>query len=550
MAIIVLSLAGVTVLIIGRAEWVEGITKLGVSELGETKTRVYRLLSRLNRLKWSLTLKGLLAGVVAGLLAVLYRMGIEYGTQAATKIYAFFRVHPICILPWLAAVVAAGLLVAWLVKLEPMASGSGIPQVEGVVLFGLKMKWYTILGVRFTAGLLCGLFGLSLGREGPSIQIGAAGAQGVARATSKGRLEENYLITGGAAAGLAAAFNAPLSGAVFALEEVHRSFSPLILLPAMMASLSADFISKYFFGLKPVLDFTTVPQLPIHLYLWLLPLGLLSGLAGCVMNKSLLGFQTLYNRLPAFLRPCVALLIALPCGMFFPLSLGSGQQLIRFAENARTGITILLAYLFIKLLFTSTSFGSGVPGGIFMPILAVGTLTGSVFGILATHMGLPAQYVPDFAVCAMAGALAASVKAPVTAILLTAEMSGSLIHMLPVATCAFLALLLSDVLKVEPIYEALLERYVKKHGPSIPMQEKGGLLEFPVEFGSEVAGKMVRDICWPKGSLIVGLRRGEKELVPHGNTIVSPGDYLVVLSSGDDEDVVRGTVSDLCHINT
>ncbi|MGE4353791.1 MAG: ClC family H(+)/Cl(-) exchange transporter, partial [Oscillospiraceae bacterium] len=340
--------------------------------MGEAKTKVYKLLSKFNKLKWSLTLKGILVGLAAGLLAVLYRIGIEYGTGVAVKIYAYFRIHPLYILPWLAAIAAVGVLVSWLVKLEPMATGSGIPQVEGVVLFGLKMKWYTILAVRFVAGVLCSFFGLSLGREGPSIQIGAAGGQAVSRRFNKSGLEENYLITGGAAAGLAAAFSAPLSGMVFALEEVHRSFSPLILISATTASLSADFISKVFFGLKPVLNFATIPQLPMSLYFWLIPLGLLSGLAGSIMNKTLLGFQTLYNKLPAFLRPCVALLIALPCGMFLPLTLGSGQDLIEYAETALSGIRMLTAYRVVKLIFTSTCFGSGVPGGLFMPILAGG----------------------------------------------------------------------------------------------------------------------------------------------------------------------------------
>jgi Chloride channel protein EriC len=515
--------------------------------LNQSKTKIYQLLSSFNQLKWSIAGKGILTGVVAGLLVVIYRLGIEYGTGIAVKAYAFIKIHPVFILLWVAAAVAVGLFVAWLVRLEPMAAGSGIPQVEGVVLFGLKMKWYTILFVRFAGGILCSFFGLSLGREGPSIQIGAAGSQAVAKKMCKSKIEENYLITGGAAAGLAAAFNAPLSGVMFALEEVHRSFSPVILLSATTASLTADFVSKYFFGLKPVLDFATVPQLPISLYAWLIPLGVLSGLAGSLMNKTLLGFQALYSRLPGFLRVIVALLIALPCGMFVPTVLGSGQNLIQFAESARSGILMLLILIAVKLLFTSTSFGSGAPGGIFMPILAVGALTGSVFGILATHAGLPSQYIPDFAVCAMAGALSSSVKAPITSILLTAEMSGSLIHMLPVAACAFLALLVSDFLKVEPVYEALLERFVEQNGEKLPIQERGGLIEFPVELGSEAAGNRVSEIHWPKGSLVVGLRRGAKELVPRGSTQVMPGDYLVILSSGEEEEDVRDKMVSLCH---
>lgn len=510
-------------------------------------SKVYKILTGLNELKWSITLKGILSGLVGGLLVVLYRLGIEYGTETAFKIYAFLRVHPFMILPWMLLIVFAGMFISLLIKYEPMATGSGIPQVEGIILYGMKMKWFSILLVRYLGGILSSFFGISLGREGPSIQIGASGSQAVAQKISKNKLEENYLITGGAAAGLSAAFNAPLSGIVFALEEVHRSFSPLILLAATTASLTADVVSKYFFGLKPVLSFSVIPQLPENFYLWLLPLGLLSGVVGSFTNKALLKFQSYYDLLPSFIRPSIAIAIALPCGLFIPQVLGGGQNLIKIAENADIGMISIAILIIIKLIFTCTSFGSGIPGGIFMPILSVGALSGGLLGLVATHFGLPSEFIPDFAVCAMAGALSSSVKAPVTSILLTAEMTGSLVHLLPVAACSFIALLLSDVLKVTPIYEALLERIANKNEKEFKNNKLGGLLEISVELGSEVSGKRIREVNWPEGLLIVGIHRGSLDIVPKGNTKILTGDYLVLLSSEylyKDMNIIAG---ELCH---
>ena len=120
---------------------------------------------------------GIVIGLVSGLLVVVYRLGIEYGTDTARWIYARIRETPWLVAPWAVAAIAAALAIAWMVKKEPMAGGSGIPQTNGVVICGLKMRWQTILPVRFIGGLLGSLFGLSLGREGPSIQIGASGAQ-------------------------------------------------------------------------------------------------------------------------------------------------------------------------------------------------------------------------------------------------------------------------------------------------------------------------------------------------------------------------------------
>lgn len=513
--------------------------------MGETK--VYKILSGLNHLRWKIAIKGIIIGIVSGLIVVFYRLGIEYGTKTAINIYAYLKQHPIVILPWLAFAFLIALFLSWLIKLEPMATGSGIPQVEGILLYGMKMKWYTILFVRFVGGIISSFFGVSLGREGPSIQIGASGSQAIAQRISNNKLEENYLITGGAAAGLSAAFNAPLSGIVFALEEVHRSFSPLILIAATTASLTADIVSKYFFGLKPVFDFFTIPQLPESYYLWLLPIGLFSGLIGSLINKALLKIQAIYDLLPAMIRPLVPFIVALPCGLLIPQVLGGGQNLIQIAEYGTYTIDIIIIFLAVKLIFTCICFGSGIPGGIFMPILSVGALSGCILGMLAAHTGLPSEYISVFIVCAMAGALSSSVKAPVTSILLTAEMTGSLVHLLPVAACSFIALLLSDILKVTPIYEALLERIAKKNEMSIKNKKEGILLEFPVEFGSIICDKRVCDINWPAHSLVVGIHRGNMDIVPNGSTKIMSGDYLVVLASEQVLMDINAQIKELCY---
>jgi H+/Cl- antiporter ClcA len=248
------------------------------------------------------------------------------------------------------------------------------------------------------------------------------------------------------------------------------------------------------------------------------------------MNKVLLLFQRLYERMAAWLRPVIALLTVLPCGLLLPQVLGGGQNLVEFAELGDGNLLFLLLLLAVKMLFTGISFGSGIPGGIFMPILSVGALSGGALGLVAEHFGMPAQYVADFAVCAMAGALAGSVRAPVTSILLTAEMTGTLIHLLPVAACSFLAMILCDMMKVEPIYEALLDRIEEKNGESNE-KKASSLVEIPVELGSDVAGKMIKEIDWPEEALVVCIHRGNKQFVPKGRSRILPGDYLMVLSS-------------------
>lgn len=148
----------------------------------------------------------------------------------------------------------------------------------------------------------------------------------------------------------------------------------------------------------------------------------------------------------------------------------------------------------------------------------------------------------------MTGTLAASVKTPITSILLSVEMSGTLTHMLPVAAVAFIALLVSDLLRTKPIYGELLERYMRAQGEDtrIPSQVGSGVMELPLEMGAIADGQRVRDVAWPSGCLIIGLRRGEREIVPRGDTLLRAGDYLVVLFSGEEEREARPAMRRLC----
>ncbi len=431
---------------------------------------VARVRGALTQLRWKVIISGVFIGIVSGSLVALYRLGIECGTDFARWVYLQVWHNMWWLVVCLVFAVIFGLVIGWMSLKESMASGSGIPQVVGYVNRGLNMRWHTILPVRFVAGLLGSLFGLSLGREGPSIQIGACGAQMLSRIFRKGKrndIQEHYVVTAGAAAGLSAAFSAPLSGVMFALEEVQHGISSTVLMGAAVASLFADFVSQTCFGLRPVLDFGQIPDLPMTLHFWLIPLGIFAGFVGSLMNRSLLGLQTLYGYLPKWMPVVVACLIAIPVGLFLPEVLGGGANLVRLSEYGKISIVMLCLLFVAKMLFTSTSFGCGAPGGIFMPILAVGALAGGVAARSITSIpvfGVDARFVSVFAVCVMTGTLSASVKAPLTSILLTVEMSGTMIHTLPVAASAFIALLVSDMLHTKPIYGELLERYMQTHG--------------------------------------------------------------------------------------
>ena len=211
--------------------------------------------------------------------------------------------------------------------------------------------------------------------------------------------------------------------------------------------------------------------------------------------------------------------------------------IIRWRTLVNEGFTlkILIIFLLIKFIFTFISFGSGAPGGIFFPLLVLGALVGNIFGVIVCNaFGLPSEYIVNFIILAMAGHFAAIVKAPITGIILITEMTGSFEHMLALAFVVIISYLTADILKSEPIYESLLERVLKNNKREAVLQ-KGNktLIEVAVFMGSIIEGKYLKEVDWPADCLLVAIKRGDKEIIPKGNTKIESGDFLVVLVAED-----------------
>lgn len=489
-------------------------------------------------------IEGIGVGVIAGIIVVIFRLLLEQADILRGNLFLYLKANnnPLMVGLFFVLLIVLGLILGILVKVEPMSAGSGIPQVKGELTGHIKMNWLKVLGVKFLGGALAIGAGLSLGREGPSVQLGAVAAKGFSRSLKRLRIEEKYLITSGASAGLAAAFNAPLAGVIFALEELHKNFSPAVLMSAMSASLTADFISQQVFGQKPIFNVPHLPVLPLKYYGFLIGLGIITGILGAFFNSSLIKSLNMFDRIkgPRAVKIMVPLFLAGIFGFILPQVLGGGNSLVDSLTHQNYTLKILFVLWFGKFLFTMLSFGSGVPGGIFLPLLVIGALAGDIYGQLISHfLNLSPQYIQNFTIFAMAAYFSAIVKAPVTGSILITEMTGSFEHLLALVTVSMTAYIISDLLKSAPIYDSLLERLLKKQeiGKEGLEESPKVITEVSVAMGSELEGKILKDILWPNRCLIVSIKRGEREIIPKGETRIFAGDFIYVLT--DENQVVR-----------
>lgn len=508
-------------------------------------------MKRAEHFKTILTAEGFLVGAVAGVVVLLYRIILEYANKGMNKVLEYARQEPLVAAFWFIALFIIALIVGKLVKYEPMISGSGIPQVEGEMMGKLNQVWWRVLPAKFLGGFLALFSGLSLGREGPSIQIGAMTGKAVSQTLDRGRTEEKYLITCGASAGLAAAFHAPLAGVMFSLEEIHKNFSVSVLISVMTASITADYISSQFMGFQPVFQFDVGKEMPPQYYWHIVILGVILGVMGVVYNKLTLKVQNMYFKakcLNETTRLFIPFLLAGILGLVMPQVLGSGHFLIDRAAEGKMILTSLFVLFIVKFLFSLICFGSGAPGGIFFPLLVLGALLGGIYSTFAVqYMGLDASYISNMVLLAMAGYFTAIVRAPITGIILIFEMTGQVSQMLSMSLVSIVAYLVASALKSEPIYESLLNGLLKRRGERIPESKGEKLLqEFVICHNSLLQDKMIQQIEWPKNCLMVSIKRGGNELIPKGRTILFPGDILVTLTDEKDAPAVYDYMEEVC----
>lgn len=397
---------------------------------------------------------GILIGIIGGLTALLYRIALNYACEWLDWVLFFIKGNPFRTAGWFLVLMLLAVLVGRLIKWEPMVAGGGIPHVKSEVNGTLSQRWKRVLPAKFAGGFLCILGGLSLGRCGPSIQLGAMVGQGVSQIFGRGEETERRLMTCGAGAGLASTFHAPLAGMIFAMEAINKRGNMPLFISVLAATVTADYCSSFIMGRDQIFDVELHYVLPQSQYWLVFLLGMLLGIGAVVYKRAMLKAQDMYKK-SSFMdesgRMMTVFFISGVFGVLIPSVLGGGSGLIHSLTKGKMLLGTAVLTLVMKFLFSGVCFGSGAPGGSVFPILSIGALIGGIFAMTGVRIiGLDPVYINNFVLLAMAGFFAATMRAPVTGIILLFEMSGSVSQLLSLAIVCLTAYIVMEFINPEP----------------------------------------------------------------------------------------------------
>lgn len=479
-------------------------------------------------------------GLGAGLVAVVFRRMLAIAESGRANLLHTLHTHPAwgwLIVPAIAS--AAGCLVGWFTRrFSPEAAGSGIPHLKGVMLHVRQLDWKRLLPVKFFAGITGIGAGLSLGREGPSVQMGAAVARALASPLRAPQSDVPQLLSAGAGAGLAAAFNAPLAGLLFVVEELHRELSSRTAAGALVAAVCATVVTQWLAGDTPSFAVHGLHSMPLSALPLSLVVGVIGGALGVGFNRALLAGQAAaiaQKRLPLWMLPgCAGLVVGL-VAWWLPDAVGGGQGVAErvLSETLTSTLAALVLLLIAKFVLSVASYASGAPGGIFAPMLLLGALLGAAFGkAIGTVWPAMAGQEQVLAVLGMAAMFVGSVRAPLTGIVLISEMTDGYKLLFPVCIAALGAYLTAEAFRDTPIYDALLEADLHRSGHG-PARSEPRSVYIGIQTGSALAGKRIADSQVPRGCLIIAVQRGGNQLLPSADTVLLPGDHITILAAGD-----------------
>lgn len=407
--------------------------------------------------KSEIILQSVLVGLTSGILVVLFRVSITSLFDFIQKITSDLKF----LFPLIMA--AGGLISGYIVcKYAPEAKGSGIPYVKASLLHLGNLTRVRSIFVKFFGGIASIGTGMSLGREGPSVQLGAGCGALIGKMFKLSGTDKDKLISAGAGSAIAATFNAPIAGTIFVLEELMQKFNSSILFPVLISTVTASSIARYLLGNNTSFAIPAINgNISINIFVCL-AVGIVCGILGVLFSKLIHYNNDLFLKLKIkpYYKPMVAGFFVGIIGLFLPLILGSGNSSVDILLQGKIPILIILSVFVMKFLVTPFCFGSGAVGGIFLPMLMLGAYLGYICGYISNCFGAEINLVV-ISLIGMAAFLSSVARTPITATVMVFEMTGGYDFILHIMLACAVADIVAEKLKHKPIYSELIVNQVK-----------------------------------------------------------------------------------------
>ncbi len=495
---------------------------------------------------------GSVTGILAGIVVTFFTVLSHEGERISKNVYAYVRQNPAFLSLLFLTLLAGAFSVGVAMKLSTVIRGGGVPQAEGASRGILPLKWWRDLTLMFATTLLNLVMGLSVGAEGPSVLIGACSGEGVAKSLKRDRMISKYQITGGACVGLAVAMNAPLMGMAFAFEEAHKRFSPEVFICAFTSVIWGMLTRLFIYGalgmqVVNVFGSYVFYELPTKYYGYVLLAGILCGGLGVGFYKLCFFARRLFKKCKAknprytiYKRVAIVVLLGGAVSFLSSAVMGGGSGLIEsfgtlggsiapdtervFGLTFVWSITIILS---LKFFITAVNVGGGIPCGIFIPTLAIGGCVGALLNEGFIAVGMESRYGDLMLMICMAAFFSTVVKAPLTAIIMICELTGSFAPLLPVIMAVSVGYIIGEMCKTDGIYEELLSLYEEENG--LHEREVKAMFTLAVEEGALADKREIKDVFWPAGTIVKEIHRGEEIILPQGDTLLKSGDILTLV---------------------
>ena len=510
-----------------------------------TKLRRWRIW-KLKLIDARLYFVSIFVGLLTGLVAVPYHYLLQ---QLFNSRKLFFDGH----YPWYFHVLffftlwGILLCVNWMVKKMPLITGGGIPQTRAVINGRITYKNpLTQLIAKFTGGILAISAGLSLGREGPCVQIGSYVGNIISKWGHVLAGERKQLLAAGAGAGLAAAFAAPLASSLLVIESIERFDAPKTAITTLLAGVVAGGVASLIFPFNPYSQIsaiapqaTFIDQLKLFLFL-----AVVISVLGKIYSMFTLWCKDFFTRLkhPPYMKMLYLLIIAYTISLTEIDLTGGGEQfLIMQAMHGYHPVLWIAAMMLIHLIFTSLSFSSGLPGGNFIPTLVTGGLFGQIIALLLVKYGfIETESISYIMLISMVGFLVAVVRTPLTGIVLITEITGHLDVFYPSIIVGGLTYYFTEMLQIKPFNVVLYDEMIST--PAFRTEGRSSLF-VEIMTGAYFDGKKVDHLTLPQRCIIKTIHRDRKDLAPAGQTLI-PGDQVEIeIDSQDIEKLYEPLVS-------